>query len=130
MTEPAVLPTVLDEPDDARLRRDIRRLGELLGETLAAQESPRLVDQIEDIRRLSREALAGNRRAQQSLTKRLSTADLPTAVNLIRAFRTYFHLANIAEQVARIRAFGDRPEGSGWLARAVEQVADELGARR
>ena len=128
MTEPAVLPTVLDEPDDARLRRDIRRLGELLGETLAAQESPRLVDQIEDIRRLSREALAGNRRAQQSLTKRLSTADLPTAVNLIRAFRTYFHLANIAEQVARIRAFGDRPEGSGWLARAVEQVADELGA--
>ena len=49
MTEPAVLPTVLDEPDDARLRRDIRRLGELLGETLAAQESPRLVDQIEDI---------------------------------------------------------------------------------
>lgn len=128
MTEPAVLPTVLDEPDDARLRRDIRRLGELLGETLAAQESPQLVDQIEDIRRLSREALAGNRRAQQSLTKRLSTADLPTAVNLIRAFRTYFHLANIAEQVARIRAFGDRPEGSGWLARAVEQVADELGA--
>ena len=128
MTEPAVLPTDLDEPDDARLRRDIRRLGELLGETLAAQESPQLVDQIEDIRRLSREALAGNRRAQQSLTKRLSTADLPTAVNLIRAFRTYFHLANIAEQVARIRAFGDRPEGSGWLARAVEQVADELGA--
>ncbi len=128
MTDVAAAPGFLDEPDDAGLRRDIRRLGELLGETLARQESPQLVDQIEDIRRLSREALAGDRKAQQTLTKRLSAADLPTAVNLIRAFRTYFHLANIAEQVARIRTFGDRPEGSGWLARAVEQVADELGA--
>ena len=128
MTDVAAAPGFLDEPDDARLRRDIRRLGELLGETLARQESPRLVDQIEDIRRLSREALAGDQRAQRTLTKRLSAADLPTAINLIRAFRTYFHLANIAEQVARIRTFDDRPEGSGWLARAVDQVADELGA--
>ncbi|MFT4217513.1 MAG: phosphoenolpyruvate carboxylase [Micropruina sp.] len=127
MTDAAV-PGFLDEADDARLRRDIRRLGELLGETLARQESPELVDQIEEIRQLSRKALAGDRRAQQRLTKRLSTADLPTAVNLIRAFRTYFHLANIAEQVARIRTFDDRPEGTGWLSRAVEQVADELGA--
>ncbi|MFT4294382.1 MAG: phosphoenolpyruvate carboxylase [Micropruina sp.] len=128
MTDVAALPGFLDETDDARLRRDIRRLGDLLGETLARQESPELVDQIEDIRRLSRDALAGDRKAQRTLTKRLSTADLPTAVNLIRAFRTYFHLANIAEQVARIRTFDDRPEGSGWLSKAVEQVADELGA--
>ncbi len=127
MSDPAAPSSFLDELDDAQLRRDIRRLGELLGETLAQQESPALVDQIEDIRRLSREALAGDRKAQQALTKRLSTADLPTAVNLIRAFRTYFHLANIAEQVARIRALNDRPEGTGWLAQAVEKVADELG---
>ncbi|MBK8446734.1 MAG: phosphoenolpyruvate carboxylase [Micropruina sp.] len=118
----------MDKADDAQLRRDIRRLGELLGETLARQESSELVDQIEHIRRLSREALAGDRAAQQALTKRISAADLPTAVNLIRAFRTYFHLANIAEQVARIRTLRARPEGTGWLARAVEKVADELGA--
>ncbi|MEZ5088629.1 MAG: phosphoenolpyruvate carboxylase [Micropruina sp.] len=72
--------------DDTRLRRDIRRLGDLLGETLARQESPQLVDEIELIRKLSREALAGDAAAQRRLTKRLSTADLPTAVNLIRAF--------------------------------------------
>lgn len=93
-----------------------------------AEEAPELVDQIEDVRRLSREALAGDQKAQRALTKRLSAADLPTAINLIRAFRTYFHLANIAEQVARIRALNDRPEGTGWLAQAVEKVADELGA--
>ncbi|MFT3860219.1 phosphoenolpyruvate carboxylase [Micropruina sp.] len=128
MTDPAAPPGLLDEAGDAQLRRDIRRLGELLGETLARQESPELVDQIEDIRRLARQALAGEPTAQRALTKRLSTADLPTAVNLIRAFRTYFHLANIAEQVARIRALDDRAEGTGWLAQAVEKVADELGA--
>ena len=128
MTDPAAPPGLLDEAGDAQLRRDIRRLGELLGETLARQEAPELVDQIEDVRRLSREALAGDQKAQRALTKRLSAADLPTAVNLIRAFRTYFHLANIAEQVARIRALNDRPEGTGWLAQAVEKVADELGA--
>ena len=33
--------------DDTRLRRDIRRLGDLLGETLARQESPELVDEID-----------------------------------------------------------------------------------
>ncbi len=128
MTDVAAPPGILDESDDGQLRRDIRRLGELLGETLARQESPELVDQIEEIRQLSRDALAGSRKAQQALTKRLSTADLPTAVNLIRAFRTYFHLANIAEQVARIRTLDDRPEGTGWLAQAIEKVADEVGA--
>ena len=79
MTDPAAPPGLLDEAGDAQLRRDIRRLGDLLGETLARQESPELVDQIEEIRRLSREALAGDRKAQQALTKRISTADLPTA---------------------------------------------------
>ncbi len=128
MTDVAALPGFLDETDDVRLRRDIRRLGDLLGETLARQESPELVEQIEEIRRLSREALGGDRKAQQALTRRLNASDLPTAVNLIRAFRTYFHLANIAEQVARIRTFDERPEGTGWLARAIDQVADELGA--
>lgn len=128
MTDPAAPSGLLDEAGDAQLRRDIRRLGDLLGDTLARQESPGLVDQIEDIRRLSREALAGDRKAQQALTKRISTADLPTAVHLIRAFRTYFHLANIAEQVARIRTLQARQEGTGWLAQAVEKVADELGA--
>ncbi len=30
--------------------------------------------------------------------------------------------------MARIRTFDDRPEGTGWLAQAIDQVADELGA--
>ncbi len=128
MTDTAPAFGVLAETEDALLRRDIRRLGELLGAMLARQESPELVTQVDEIRHLARDALAGERPAQQTLAKRLNTTDLPTAINLIRAFRTYFHLANIAEQVARIRTFQERPESSGWLARAVEKVADEIGA--
>ncbi len=128
MTDTVPAFPALDDYGDAWLRRDIRRLGELLGETLARQESPALVTQVEEIRSHAKEALAGDTQAQQNLAKRLNTADLPTAINLIRAYRTFFHLANIAEQVARIRTFNDRPDGAGWLAQAVDKIADEAGA--
>ena len=88
MTDPAAPPGLLDEAGDAQLRRDIRRLGELLGETLARKEAPELVDQIEDVRRLSREALAGDQKAQRALTKRLSAADLPTVLPNVTRFAT------------------------------------------
>lgn len=130
VTDPAAPPGIADEAGDAQLRRDIRRPWR------TARRNPRPPRGARtgrpDRRRPTAVAWrrwpAPTRKAQRALTKRLSAADLPTAVNLIRAFRTYFHLANIAEQVARIRALNDRPEGTGWLAQAVEKVADELGA--
>ncbi|MFV0459329.1 MAG: phosphoenolpyruvate carboxylase [Actinomycetales bacterium] len=128
MTDTALPFTSLDDTEDHQLRQDIRLLGDLLGKTLATQESPDLVEQVEEIRALARAALAGDSVAQQGLAKRLNTADLTTATNLVRAYRTFFHLANIAEQVARIRTINEREEGAGWLAKAVTAVADELGA--
>ena len=117
--------SVPDDPD-APLRRDIRRLGELLGQTLTRQESPALLDAVEDIRRHAKQALAGDRQAQAHLTKRLSTIDLPTATNLVRAFTFYFHLANIAEQVHRVADLRARRE-PGWIAQAMDKVVQEKG---
>jgi len=114
-------------PEDAQLRADIRRLGELLGQTLQRQESAELLERVELIRAHAKAALAGDADAQAALTATLADVDLPTATNLVRAFATYFHLANIAEQADRVRTIRARPGEDGWLARAVAVVAEERG---
>ncbi len=99
------------------LRRDIRDLGNLLGRTLVRQEGEELLEQVERVRLLIRE----DREAAAAL---LATATPTRSRRLARAFTTYFHLANVAEQVHRGRdhAAARRREG-GWLARAVQRVA-------
>ncbi|MEZ5117927.1 MAG: phosphoenolpyruvate carboxylase [Candidatus Nanopelagicales bacterium] len=82
---------------DAALRADIRRLGALLGDTLARQEGEPLLDRVERVRALVREDPA-------AVAAELDALDLPTASRLTRAFAAYFHLANVAEQVHRVRA--------------------------
>ena len=102
--------------DQAELRADIRELGSLLGRTLVRQEGPELLDLVERIRsliRLDREAAA----------ELVRQVDSSTATNLVRAFATYFHLANIADQVHRGREFARARAASGtWLGQAVERI--------
>ena len=80
--------------DDQALRTDVRKLGELLGETLVRQEGPELLDLVESVRKAVREG------GGEEILSELSVDD---SVQLVRAFRTYFHLANVAEQVHRAR---------------------------
>jgi phosphoenolpyruvate carboxylase len=101
----------------ARLRRDIRELGELLGGTLVRQVGPELLDLVERVRQLIRT----DREAAAAL---LGDVDTPTAILLVRAFTAYFHLANIAEQVHRGRELAARRAQHGsWLAHAVERIS-------
>jgi phosphoenolpyruvate carboxylase len=87
----------LDDPDDnAALRGDIRALGELLGATLVRQDSAELLELVEQVRRTARVDLG-------STSDLLDSVDLPTSIRLARAFSTYFHLANVTEQVHRSR---------------------------
>ena len=91
------------------LRRDIRALAELLGQTLIRQEGEELFGLVEHVRQRVR----SNREATVEM---LAELDGDTATKLVRAFLMYFHLANVAEQVHRGREMAAvrRRKGS-WL---------------
>nr|WP_237720180.1 phosphoenolpyruvate carboxylase [Streptomyces xiaopingdaonensis] len=102
----------------AELRADIRRLGDLLGETLVRQEGGELLDLVERVRALTR----SDGEAAAAL---LGETDLETATKLVRAFSTYFHLANVTEQVHRGRELRThRAAVGGQLARTADRLKD------
>ena len=91
-----------DAPDiDSALRDDIRRLGAQLGDTLVRQAGPELLERVEQVRRHARQ-LRRDDDTSVALADVLGNVDLVEAIQLVRAFTTYFHLANTAEQVHRI----------------------------
>ncbi|NDE54297.1 MAG: phosphoenolpyruvate carboxylase, partial [Actinobacteria bacterium] len=102
--------------DNSALRSDVRRLGDLLGHSLARQDGEALLNLVELVRKSVRE---GN---GEDLLKSISTAD---SVKLVRAFNVYFNLANVAEQVHRSRILAnERNSGGSWLSRAVQNIID------
>ncbi|HEX2028683.1 MAG TPA: phosphoenolpyruvate carboxylase [Nitriliruptorales bacterium] len=111
-----------DDRDQA-LRADIRHLGRLLGRTIARQEGEELLQLVERVRGLSKRARAGDRAAAAEFDAVLAELDLPVAIRLARAFSTYFHLTNVAEQAHRIRELAARSQEEGWIAATVRRVA-------
>ena len=103
---------------DDRLRADIRLLGTMLGETLVRQVGPELFDVVERVRELSRLGRQAN--STDDMAKLLDGTDLRTTISLARAFATYFHLANTAEQVHRAAALDELRAEQGS---AIQQMA-------
>ena len=95
---------------DAALRADIRLLGELLGQTLVRQHGAELLDLVERVRALSKRARdpRPDNRSRAELDALLARLDITATTNLVRAFSTFFHLANVAEQAHRVAEYGPR----------------------
>lgn len=107
--------------DDALLRSDVRKLADLLGQSLVRQEGQELLDLVEEVRKAVRDS--GGSEILEKLSVDLS-------VQLVRAFSIYFHLANVAEQVHRARVLADeRAHGGSWLSRAVDKIEDAYKAQ-
>ncbi|WP_081710269.1 phosphoenolpyruvate carboxylase [Arthrobacter sp. 35W] len=123
---------------DAELRRDVRRVSTLLGESLVRQHGPELLDMVEQVRLLTKESKEAARGetgtgpwtahdVAEQVRELLASLPLEQATDLVRAFAFYFHLANAAEQVNRVRGLRTRQEKDGWLAKAVSDIAEQAG---
>jgi phosphoenolpyruvate carboxylase len=85
------------------LREDVHLLGELLGETLAEQDSPEFFELVEAVRRLSKRAHRGDEGEFGELRQLLEGCDVDHALDVGRAFSQFLALANMAEQHHRVR---------------------------
>lgn len=87
----------------APLRRYVRLLGEDLGRTLKAQLGEEFYRKVEIIRQLSKKAQTGDLNAADQLTALLGSLAPEDMLGVVRAFSHFLNLANIAENVYRIR---------------------------
>ncbi|GAC1695955.1 MAG: phosphoenolpyruvate carboxylase [Ktedonobacteraceae bacterium] len=104
---------------DAPLRRDIRTLGDALGQAIRRHGGDTMYDTVEQLRhvckrlrdysfKLSQDSTNTQLKAEiatldQDITRIVQSCSLDTAIGVIRAFTIYFHLVNTAEQYHRIR---------------------------
>src|SRR5205823_7942699 len=105
---------------------DVRLLGELVGDVLREQGGPELFEDVEHVRRAAIQLRSSNGSdrallewAEQQPTRRL--------LQLVRAFSTYFHLINLAEQHHRMRTPRERQRAQAGplhesIAAAVQQL--------
>ncbi|MFC8303856.1 phosphoenolpyruvate carboxylase [Specibacter sp. NPDC057265] len=131
--------TANNQEPDTDLRADVRRVSTLLGESLVRQHGPDLLALVEQVRLLTKESKEAARGetgtgpwsandVAEQVREVLASLPLEQATDLVRAFAFYFHLANAAEQVHRVRSLRTRAEKDGWLAKAVTEIAEKAGA--
>ncbi len=119
------------------MRRDVRLLGDLLGEVLRDTGGQDLLDDVERLRHAvigERDAGPGGGGGAGEITKLVAGWPLERAELVARAFTVYFHLVNLAEEHQRVRTLAER-HTSGVpvresLAAAVGEIGHDQGAQR
>jgi phosphoenolpyruvate carboxylase len=121
------------------MRRDVRLLGDILGEVIRDSAGPALLADVERLRhavigarRAWRESDSGGAdQAGDAIAGLVASWTLEQAEQVARAFTVYFHLANLAEEHQRIRILRERDTGRDpvreSLAAAVAEVSREAG---
>ena len=100
--------------NDSGLRSDVRRLGEILGQTLVRQEGPELLELVEKVRKAVRE---------KNESQILDNITDEQRIQLVRAFSHYFNLANVAEQYHRALTLEEiRHNDGSWFKRTVNKI--------
>ncbi len=116
-------------PSNHLLRRDVRFLGNILGEVLVHQGGRELLEHVEKIREMSK-ALRAEYLPElyEGFIQNVRGLEPGIRHQVIRAFAIYFQLVNIAEQNHRIRRKRDyeRSAGEGVQPGSIESVVQAL----
>jgi phosphoenolpyruvate carboxylase len=113
------------DSEDADLRADIRRMGDMLGETLRGLWGEELYELVEYVRSSTRTLRESpNPELREELIKKLDETELWHVIRTVRAFTSYFHLANVAEQHHRIEFKGVAGARREWLEEAFDRIRD------
>ncbi|MGI4791451.1 MAG: phosphoenolpyruvate carboxylase [Janthinobacterium lividum] len=116
--------------DGGELARDVRLLGNALGDVLREQGGAGLFDRVERIRALTKEARseAGTSAAEAELDTLFAGMDFDAALPVLKAFTTYFQLVNLAEQKEIVRVNRRRAYKAGSTPRSesVRQAVQSL----
>jgi phosphoenolpyruvate carboxylase len=130
--------TVDRERDSSELpeamRRDVRLLGEILGEIIS-EDDPTLLEDVERLRHAviaARQAAADGSRGDDDIVTMVGSWSHARAEQVAQAFTIYFHLVNLAEEQQRVRTLRERGSGDvparESLADAVARITAERGA--
>ncbi len=115
------------------MRRDVRLLGDILGEVVRDSDPKTGPDLLADVERL-RHAVIEARDQERSdddaagdaIAALVASWDLDRAEQVARAFTVYFHLANLAEEHQRIRLLRERDAGTGPVRESLAAAVTEL----
>lgn len=124
--------TVSKSNSNNLLRRDVRFLGNILGEVLVHQGGNELLEIVEKIRETSKSLRSLFLPELHSEFKELiNSLDPENRHQVIRAFAIYFQLVNIAEQNHRIRRKRDYERSAGETVQpgSIESAIKELRER-
>ena len=114
-----------------RMRRDVRLLGDLLGEVLREYGGEGLLADTERLRHAVIEARRdGDDQAGEQITALVASWPLDRAELVARAFTVYFHLANLAEEHQRIRTLLERDTGQTPLRESLAVAVAGSGTGR
>jgi phosphoenolpyruvate carboxylase len=120
----------------AHMRRDVRLLGDLLGEVIRESSGQDLLDDVEKLRRavIAVRASARSDPAGDEIAGLVASWPLERAELVAKAFTIYFHLTNLAEERQRVRTLRGHAsaEPQVWprresLAAAARQLSEEPG---
>jgi phosphoenolpyruvate carboxylase len=112
------------------MRRDVRMLGEILGQVISEADGPGLLADVEELRHrviAARMPDGVEAAADDDIAALVASWPLARAEAVARAFTVYFHLANLAEERQRIRTLRERDTGTAPVRESLAAAIGTLG---